>query len=415
MKPLTTRAAWLLPLVAVILSFCGVALADSDNDGFIYGKITMRSGTEYEGFLRWGKEEAFWDDLFHSLKEDLPYDRVMDRQGVRRPQKRGRWTFSGLEISWQSENNKVNRIFIARFGDIEKIETAGAADAVVYMKTGEEYEVSGYSNDVTSKIHVTDADLGEIDLSWNRIDTIEFMPAPSKADPGVYRIHGKVETDSGEFEGFIQWDKEECLSTDLLDGESEDGDIELKFESLRSISRRGRRGAEVELKDGRSFNLRGTNDVNSSNRGIMVEDARYGRLTIAWSEFDRVVFSDPAGSGNGYDTYKPYKELKGTVKDIDGELFTGIIVFDLDESESWEMLNGSYHDIEFDIPFSMIKRIEPQRYDESKVTFWNGESLKLEDSQDVSERNDGILIFTDDDDDPSYVEWGDVEYLEFQR
>jgi hypothetical protein len=415
MNALTTRAAFLAPLVALILSCCSAALADNDNDGFIYGKVTMNSGREYQGFLRWGKEEAFWDDLFHSLKEDLPYDRVMDRQGVRRPQKRGRWTFSGVEISWESDNDKVNRIFISHFGDIEKIETTGSDGADIYMKTGEVYEVSGYSNDVSSKIHVTDADLGDIDLLWKRIDTIEFMPAPSSADPGVYRMHGKVETDSGLFEGFIQWDKEECLSTDLLDGESEDGDVELKFGSIRTISRRGRRGTEVELKDGRSFSLRGTNDVNSSNRGIMVEDPRYGRLTISWGEFDSVVFSDPGASGNGYNSYKPYKELKGVVKDIDGETYRGIIIFDLDESESWEMLNGSFHDIEFDIPFGMIKRIEPLRYDESKVTLFNGESLKLEDSQDVSERNDGILIFEDDDNDPTYVDWGDVEYLEFQR
>ena len=31
-------------------------------------------GDTLTGFLRWDDEEAFWDDLFHSLKEELPYE-----------------------------------------------------------------------------------------------------------------------------------------------------------------------------------------------------------------------------------------------------------------------------------------------------------------------------------------------------
>lgn len=49
--------------------------------------------------------------------------------------------------------------------------------------------------------------------------------------------------------------------------------------------------------------LRGANDVDEDNRGVMVEDPRYGRVTIPWKEFDKVTFSDPAGSGPGYRDY----------------------------------------------------------------------------------------------------------------
>ena len=49
--------------------------AQQDNQGFIYGRVVTHSGTEYEGFLRWGTQEAAWDDLFNSVKEDLPFYR----------------------------------------------------------------------------------------------------------------------------------------------------------------------------------------------------------------------------------------------------------------------------------------------------------------------------------------------------
>src|SRR5262245_21111750 len=45
----------------------------SDSRGFIYGRVTTRGGTVYEGRLRWNKEEAFWGDFFNASKKDLPY------------------------------------------------------------------------------------------------------------------------------------------------------------------------------------------------------------------------------------------------------------------------------------------------------------------------------------------------------
>ena len=70
----TTFAAIFSLLVLGTLS--GATLAQSSaasNQGWIYGTVETRSGNEYTGTLRWGTEEAFWDDLFNSSKEDLPY------------------------------------------------------------------------------------------------------------------------------------------------------------------------------------------------------------------------------------------------------------------------------------------------------------------------------------------------------
>ncbi len=61
--------------IALLIAPFGAApqAADQDNSGFIYGVVTTDSGKEYRGFLRWADEEYFWDDLFHSSKDDTPY------------------------------------------------------------------------------------------------------------------------------------------------------------------------------------------------------------------------------------------------------------------------------------------------------------------------------------------------------
>lgn len=398
--------------------------SDRANAGFIYGEVETRSGRTYRGFLRWGNQEAFWDDLFHSSKQDNPYleedwwrdhERSRDRERDRDERRRRRsFRWGDWDVRW-GDNGGSSRIFVARFGDIEQIIVTGDKRADIVMKSGSKYDVEGYSDDVGGKINVDDQELGKIELRWNRIETIRFMAAPRDADPGVTRLHGTVQTDSGEFQGFVQWDKQECTSDDVLDGETEDGEVDIPMGRIRSIERRSRRGAIITLKDGRQFEMRGSNDVNNDNRGIMVEDPRYGRATIPWSEFDKVTFSDDVGSGRGYADFKGTGPIFGIVTDADGESHTGRLVFDLDETEGWEMLNGKMRDIAFDIPLELVASIEPLGGDACNVILRTGEELELEDGQDVSDRNAGVLIFKSDDRDPVYVRWRDVERVEFSR
>jgi hypothetical protein len=401
--------AILAPIFATTAWFAGDANA-ANNDGYIYGSVTTRSGSSYTGFMRWGTQEAFWDDLFHSAKEELPFLEEFDDDG-RRGNAKKRLRILGYRIDWDGGDSSGGRVFIARFGDIDSIEVTGDNDATITMRNGEEYEVSGYADDVGGEIHVNDESAGEIDLKWNRIDTIEFEAAPRSADPGSFRLRGRIATDMGDFEGYIQWDSEECLSSDLLDGESEDGDMSIEFGEIRSIERRGRRSSIIMLKDGREIRLRGSNDVNQENRGIYVEDEGFGRAKVNWDEFDRVEFDDAGDSGRGYDDYGSLGPLQGTVTDEDGERYTGRIVIDLDEAEAWEILNGSDGDIEFNIPLANVASIRPDRRDSSTVRLKNGRELVLEDGQDVSSRNSGVLIFADDDD-PVYLRWDEVEEIE---
>jgi hypothetical protein len=414
------QRASLIALTAValagILALPASRADASDHDGFLYGRVVTESGTEYQGFLRWGKQEHFWDDLFHSLKEDLPYrDEVEDLDLVdeRREDRRGRVRVFNWKIEWSDDGISGSRVFIARFGDIEEIRVTGGEDAELTMRNGEHYDVSGYSDDVGGSIHVQDDELGEIDLKWERIESITFLPVPSGADPGVHRLYGTVETEVGDFEGWIMWDKEECVSSDLLDGESEDGDMSIEMGRIASIERRGRSSSIVEMSDGRKIRLRGSNDVDDDNRGIMVEDERFGKVTVSWDAFDRVEFSSPSGSGRGYDDYEALGPLVGRIFERGGHETSGRIVYDLDEAEGWEMLNGRMRDVEFDIPMANIREIEPIDDDESRVTLRNGEVLELSDSQDVSDRHDGFLVYPEGGGDPVYIAWDDLDRVRF--
>ncbi len=392
-----------------ILTIAGGAAAH-EYDGFIYGKVTMRSGDHYEGRLRWGKEEAFWDDLFHSSKVELPaYDELPRGRSLRKDRGGRIELFGGIDIKWKDSGGGT-RIFASRFGDIETIEVTGDEDAVVHMKNGDDIEVSGYANDVGNSITVWDSSLGKVDLKWRRIDTIEFMQTPSSIDVDGYRLWGVVDTDAGEFRGWIQWDSEECLSTDILDGESQDGELDIPMGRIRSIEKH-RGGSQVELKDGRTLYLDGTQDVDDSIRGIMVEDERYGRVEVRWDAFDRVVFEEKKSSGRAYNTYNGGGRLDATVTDLDGEELRGHIYFDLDESGGFEFLNGSSVDVEYNIPFQMVSVIEPRGSRSARVQLVSGERVRLGDGQDVSDKNDGVLLMRDGE--PAYLAWEDLEKIEF--
>ncbi len=404
-------------LAALLLGFA-VTLAvpataqTTDPQGFLYGEVKTESGKTYKGRLRWDDEEAFWGDFFNSSKEERPYLEEVDRRDRRDRGRRNEVRIFGIRIGgWDSYGD--GRSFVARFGDIERIDLGRGDHAFVTMKSGTKYEVDGGSNDIGADIFVWDSEIGEIELDWDRIESIRFLPTPVDLAVPVHRLHGKMKTRIGDFEGYIQWDQEECLSTDELDGETPDGDVSIEMGKLRSIARHSRRSSLVTLRNGREMELDGTNDVDDDNRGIYVEDPRYGRVLVDWDSFERLDFSEPGPSGPAYEDFHKSGPLQGTVTDRDGKKHSGRIVYDIDEAETWEILNGEWRDVEFSIPFSLIRSIIPESSDSSRVILKGGEELELEDQADVGDGNDGVLILTADDAKPIYVEWDDVRRIDF--
>ena len=304
---------------------------------------------------------------------------------------------------------------MARFGDIARIEASGR-DVRVTLKSGTVFDLDRFdASDFDDGVRVWDGRRGVVDLDSLRIRTIELLPTPALgAAPD--RLHGTVRTRQGDFTGFVQWDREECVGSDELDGHTADGELSLRFDTIRSIARRSRDSSLVTLLDGREIVLSGTREVGDGNRGIYVDDRRYGRVLVSWDAFERVDFS-PGGSGPAYGDFPPGRPLTGSVTTRDGRRLAGRLVYDLDESETTETLDAPSQGVDYTIPFGLIASIvlpgrEERGAQRARVTLHSGEELQLERAGDLGEGNAGMLIFVDGRQRPEYVPWTDVEQVD---
>jgi hypothetical protein len=408
--------------------FASFTTLQGQDSGFIYGKVTTIDGKSFTGPIRWGKEEVYWTDMFNASKEennnldylsredkrslDEHYDNSHNEWGNRWESRLESW----FDNNWThyDKDNRHDHQFACQFGEMKKLTPTGRERAEITLKNGNRIEIdgSGY-NDIGTKIKIMDPELGEVDLSWSRIDEIEFMNTPEVIEDKFGEpLYGTVRTYGGSFTGYIQWDHDERISTDKLDGDTDDSDLSIQFGKIESIERNGSRSSYVVLKSGRKMTLRGTNDVNSENKGIIVTSEKFGRIDIPWEEFKMVTFQKPTDAPKSYGSFGAQNELTGVVKTMDGESLKGKLIFDLDESYDFEILQGKSDDIEYILPFRSVSKISPKNYDNSNVTLKNGETIVLGDGQDVSEKNSGILVFTGKDN-PTYVSWNRIKEVSF--
>ena len=416
MKIKTLYTPLLSAFAALLLNPFMHARAQPDA-GFMYGKVTTIDNSSYTGAIRWGKEEVFWFDMFNSSKprnRNLRYLSAEDRDNLNRSTEKWSSRRSNVVIKRnRSWNNKHTHSFTCQFGNILSLEITGRDRVALRMKNGEMLELEGGSNDIGTKIKVYDDELGVVELKWDRVERVEFMDTPKKLNNKFGEpLYGNVETAYGDFTGFVQWDHDERLSTDKLDGDNMDGNMAIELGKIKSVERDGR-GSLVILKSGRDFYLTGSNDVNHENRGIIVNMPGQGRVDIEWRDFRMVTFTDsPKDAGPSYASYKMPGELSGKVKTESGSTLSGRIIYDLDEAYDFEILQGKEDDLSYLIPFGEIKSIIPKNYSYTRVELKNGKKLLLTDSQDVTEDNDGILVFTGEED-PTYIPWDDVDEIIF--
>jgi hypothetical protein len=305
----------------------------------------------------------------------------------------------------------LTHLFAVRFGDLARIRVRGRDDVQVEFRNGETARLEGGSNDVGAQVTVLDPHHGRNTLEWKRIRSVEFRETPARLAKKLGEpLYGVVKSRHLDFTGRIQWDHDECLTIDQLDGDTDDGKVSLEFGDIASI-RKYRRGALVTLRSGTELYLRGSNDVDRGNRGVLVKMRGLGSVKIGWNDFDEVRFLPAPNSGRGYAEYAPGRELAGQVV-AGGQRYTGQIVFDLDESWDFELLHGKNGSTEYLIPFREIARIRPRGIRQSDVELRNGLVIELEESQDVSRKNDGLLVFTDRQQ-PKYIAWRDVDEVVF--
>lgn len=392
--------------------------AAETHQGFLYGRITTVDGATFEGRLRWGEggdQEAFWGDYFNGTKRENPWASHVPLE--RLPKERRPIEILGLQIARRESPINLGRLFMVPFGEVARIEARGR-EVRVTLKSGTAFDLDRLgASDFDDGVRVWDGKRGVVDLDSLRIRRIELLPTPSLG-AAPYRLHGTVRTRQGDFTGFVGWDREEGVGTDELDGRTAEGGLSVRFDTIRSIARRSRDSSLVTLLGGREIVLSGR-EVGHGNRGIYVDDPRYGRVLVSWDAFERVDFS-PGGSGPAYGDFPPGRPLTGSVTTRDGRRLAGRLVYDLDEGETTETLDASSQGVDYTLPFGLIASIVPPGREErgaqrARVTLHDGEELWLERAGDLREGNAGLLIFVAGRQRPEYVPWTDVERVDFDR
>jgi hypothetical protein len=222
------------------------------SEGRIFGTLTTRRGEDFTGYLTWDVDEIYTTDVLDG-----------DADGV------------DQEIP---------------FGAIASIQREGSRGAWVTLRDGDAILLTG-SNDVDSDnrgISVSDPALGQVKVEWREMEMVRFWQPDTETGFGFFDgghpIRGTVTTESGDaVTGEIAWDNDESYSWEMLNGDA--GGVEFHVE-MGQIARiqKTRRGSLVELKDGRSFELTGSNDVDDGNRGITIRTDN-GEMEIEWEEF----------------------------------------------------------------------------------------------------------------------------------
>jgi hypothetical protein len=378
----------------------------------LYGRVTTDQAV-FEGRLRWGgDQEALWINYFNGAKSRNPWSAYA-------PGERRSLTLFGLDIAGWTSQADVGRPFMARFGDIRRVDRYGREWRIT-LKSGAVVHIAwGGADDMNDGLRVWDGTRGVVTLAESPIRTIEFLAAPPREDSAL-PLYGRVRTRQGDFTGFLQWNRTECLGTDTLDGRTADGVRRVRFDTIRSIARHSPASALVTLVDGRSLVLSGSREVGGQDYGgIYVDDQRYGRVLVSWDAFERVDFRD-GGASPAYVDYAPGRPLAGTVTTRDGRRLAGRLVYDLDESETTETLDAPAGGIDYTLPFSLVASIvaptpEGSGAQRVMVILRGGEVLQLEQGGDLSWRNAGMLVFGEGRERPEYVRWADVKLVEFDR
>jgi hypothetical protein len=402
-------------ITPVSTTFTPFAAAAEAHPSLLYGRITTTDGGIYEGRLRWGRDqEAFWGDYFNGNRDENPWVTHVPPERLR---KESPLEIFGIEITKRTEEMSVRRPFMARFGDIARIEWLSDGGRVT-LKSGTAFKLETYSaSDFGDGVRVWDDKQGVLDIGSPRIRAVDLFSSP-RAGAVPHRLHATVRTKQGDFTGFVQWNRNEGVGSDELDGRTSDDELHLRFDTIRSIARRSDDSSLVTLVDGREIVLSDTPDSGRDNLRIYVDDRRYGRVLISWDAFERLDFS-PAGTSPAYDDFPPGRPLTGAVTTRDGRRLAGRLVYDLDESETTETVDAPSQGLTYTIPFGLIASIAfPEREERDqhvRVTLHSGEELRLEQGGDLHKENGGMLIFVNGGQRPEYLLGTDVQRIEFER
>ena len=227
----------------------------------LYGEVETRRGDKFKGFITWDMDELFYSD-------------ILDGEEKRRTRK-------------------------IPFKKIKAIVRRSSSSAWVYLRNGDRIRLSG-TNDVDSGnrgIVVKDLNFGRVIVEWDDFDRLELLEEGEKYLMGydefdeIRPLYGVVYDEDGDsYEGFIRWDDDETYTWERLDGEYRDLEVNVEFSQIAQIEKISSRSCRVTTRNGNTFKLSGSNDVNDENKGIFVTTEDGDEIELDWYDFDKVIF-----------------------------------------------------------------------------------------------------------------------------
>ena len=454
------RCAWGACAVLAATVFATVfgpadqAVAQADR---IWGRVLTTSGERYEGFVLWNgpgsHHSASWADVLDGTRAADPehYEAWLSATGRTHPVRAVE--LRGYRVSWNEDDPDYpdQAATGIRFGRLSAVNVpeGGGVELVLRSARGEAalpppvMLVRPRARSLA--LEVDEPGAGRMQVEWRDLRRVEFARPPAEARPRSARLHGTVEDRLGRsFTGYVAWDSDEVLESDVLDGwDEDDEDREIPFGDVRSIAR-ALSGARVSLKSGEVLHLTGTNDVNRDNRGVRIFDPALGMVKVEWEDFGILRFHPPADA-RGYESFEGggepadgvvegaddpgrtatgVRRLAGVVTTRQGERLEGRIRWDAEHEWSWELLHGESEGATFAVEFGSVTRIGRREDDAVAVSLVDGRVFELSAGGDPEDENRGVFVLPDADTgagasseaaDWRYVAWEDFAEVRFDR
>lgn len=384
------------------------------SQGLIYGQITLKNGTKYQGQIRLGNQEALWDDVFNVPKHDRHPQKVLVSAKSRQSEDGADDFKLGFMELWEDKIPNSSFPFRCNFGDMVSLEVPSEDLILLTLKNGENVKLkNGRGGDLNKQILIFNNELGKLSLNFKDIQSIKFEATPiDYHSPLGDPVYAKILTTMGVFEGYITWDMEECLGKDLISGKQKGVKVDLEFADIAELKAQND-GSMIKLKSGQTIFLNDHDDVSKGNHGIMIRNLAFGKLILKWENFISARFLDPPVAPASYDDFAPPEMLRGTVDTKSGYHYEGQIIYDLDEIYDIEFLNGKNNGFEYYITFRALAKVEPQNDKFSMAFVKDGRQFLLGGSGDVDANNHGLILRLADER-IKYIDWKDLKTVNFE-
>ena len=400
------RAKYLI-LISLILTICSSAKADN-GEFYIYGKCTLVQDEELEGFLCI-KGDRLWISQFITTKLNNPYAKLFANNGT-------------VYFGEDRNSNPSVHSFICRYNDIKQLRPIAKNRLEITIKNNSSIDVV---HDFDSELMIQLPNGKSRRLRWENIANIKFMGAPNINPINYPKLYvGSVESTQGTYFGIIEglnYSNKTIPIADII----QDTDPKITFDEIDRLECKSDRRVDITIGDtkldARNFRIKQTLAT------VRITLPTMGSIDVPWDKVKSITkFALSEFNGETYESSIYPKRLNASVtlnykqksttrsedsSDIKSEyqVHKGPIAYDLDEALNIEFIEGRNDGIYYRLVLDKIASIEPRNYNYSLIQLKNGSRLSLGSDQDVSFKNDGILMLNT----KIYIQWRYIDTIQF--